>query len=70
MHPDQTAQCWQYTWLGPQTDKTNMTEGCSDLEGEAGSARPCFTPLVWTYNDDLGQNEPNLQELVMSNAAS
>ena len=25
--------------------------------------RPCFEPLVWTYNDENGGNEPDLGQL-------
>jgi len=60
------AQCWKYTWLGAANERVNRTSTCSDYlgdEGEAASNKPCFTPLVWTKNDDNGENQPDLDEL-------
>eukprot|EP00092_Neocalanus_flemingeri_P027350 GFUD01029662.1.p1 GENE.GFUD01029662.1~~GFUD01029662.1.p1 ORF type:complete len:198 (-),score=39.28 GFUD01029662.1:48-641(-) len=58
-----TSKCWQYTWMGPETEKTNQTGSCLDLETDEGPQRPCFSPIVWTVNDDTGENEPDLNEL-------
>ena len=58
-----TAKCWQYTWMGPETEKTNNTGSCMDLETEDGIQKPCFSPIVWTVNDEYGENEPDLDEL-------
>ena len=57
-----TAKCWHYTWMGPETEKTNNTGSCLDL-GMDVNAKPCFPPIVWTVNDEYGENEPDLNEL-------
>jgi len=60
----EVKQCYRYTWMGPVTETTNQTSNCLDFQDEeAGQTRPCFEPLVWTFNDDNGDNEPNLEEL-------
>jgi len=62
-HESEVTKCWRYTWLGAETESTNLTSGCMDLETEDEPKRPCFPPLVWTYNDENGSNEPDLGEL-------
>jgi len=60
------AQCWQYTWLGAANERVNYTATCSDLLGDeegAAISKPCFSPLVWTENDENGANQPDLDEL-------
>ena len=57
----EVKRCYRYTWLGPVTETTNQTENCNDFEDD--ETRPCFEPLVWTVNDEFGNNEPNLGEL-------
>ena len=60
----EVKKCWRYTWMGPVTETTNQTSNCLDFQDEeSGQTRPCFEPLVWTVNDDNGDNEPNLDEL-------
>ena len=43
------ARCWRFTWLGAQTEQTNYTTNCDDLQTDEGPARcysqsdlPCF----------------------------
>merc|ERR1712179_357018 len=55
----ETEKCWQYTWLGMETDKTNVTGSCRDLDTE----EPCFAPIVWTVADEYGDNQPDEDEL-------
>jgi len=61
-------QCYQFTWLGV-SENDNFTSGssCIDLEDDFtityGRPVPCFHPLVWTYNDEFGQNSPNTSEI-------
>ena len=33
------VKCWKYTWLGTETDKTNYTSDCTDLESADGPVR-------------------------------
>ena len=54
-------KCYRYTWMGPVTETTNQTSNCNDFEDD--DDRPCFEPLVWTFNDESGNNEPDLGEL-------
>ncbi|XP_023327468.1 uncharacterized protein LOC111700696 [Eurytemora carolleeae] len=62
---ESAGQCYQYTWLGPENKNTNKTERCSDLEtDDAEEKRPCFAPLVWTFNDELGSNRPDPKDIV------
>merc|ERR550539_306547 len=58
----EVKKCYRYTWLGPVTETTNQTSNCKDFEDEE-QQRPCFEPLVWTFNDESGNNEPDLGEL-------
>ena len=30
----EVVKCWKYTWLGTETDKTNFTTNCQDLESD------------------------------------
>ena len=57
----EVKKCYRYTWMGPVTETTNQTENCNDFEDD--ETRPCFEPLVWTVNDEFGNNEPDLGEL-------
>ena len=57
----EVKKCYRYTWMGPVTETTNQTENCNDFEDD--ETRPCFEPLVWTFNDEFGNNEPDLGEL-------
>ena len=52
-------QCYEYTWMGPEGDDTNTTQGCAKLELDG---RPCFEPLVFTSGPNRN-NGPNLTEL-------
>merc|ERR1711874_36661 len=58
--PNTDFKCWQYTWRGRETDKTNVTGSCMDLENDD---EPCFGPLVWTVDDENGDHQPNEDEL-------
>jgi len=64
------AKCYQYTWLGPENRKTNSTETCIDLEVDSSNSdgppveRPCFSPLVWTTDDENGKNRPRPEDIV------
>ena len=33
-HESEVTKCWRYTWLGAETESTNLTSGCMDLETE------------------------------------
>ena len=33
-HESEVTKCWRYTWLGTETESTNLTSGCMDLETE------------------------------------
>ena len=57
----EVKKCYRYTWMGPVTETTNQTSNCNDFEDD--DDRPCFEPLVWTFNDEAGNNEPDLGEL-------
>ena len=59
----ETEKCWQYTWLGMETDKTNVTGSCRDLDTDDGEQEPCFAPIVWTVADEYGENQPDEEEL-------
>ncbi|XP_059091402.1 uncharacterized protein LOC131886948 [Tigriopus californicus] len=58
---EETIQCYKFSWMGPEGDDTNKTEGCARLE-QAG--RPCFEPLVWTtgVNKNNGPNTTIIEE--------
>merc|ERR1712080_186823 len=60
--------CWLYTWLGVETEKVNTTMNCRDMEpdtedDEEKVSRPCFSPLVWTTNNEDGENQPDLDKI-------
>merc|ERR1712126_490178 len=64
-----TKTCWMYTWLGVETEKINTTMSCKDLQPDSDSeddnkvSKPCFSPLVWTTNNEDGENQPDLDKI-------
>lgn len=52
---EEIIQCYEFSWMGPEGDDTNKTEGCARLEL---AGRPCFEPLVWTTGE-YKNNGPN-----------
>ena len=35
----EVVKCWRYTWLGAETESTNITSNCLDFETEEGPDR-------------------------------
>merc|ERR1711935_856143 len=63
--------CYQYTWVGVEEfgmSGNGSFPSCSDLEDglatQYGREVPCYSPLVWTENDQYSANRPDPKDIV------
>ena len=50
----EVVKCWKYTWLGTETDKTNYTSDCTDLESADGPVRWGHVRCIHTWHVSPG----------------